>query len=66
MPDMFSKPDFEKARRLGRSSGSDLKKQVGDCPYRHDALPLRDEWIAGFSEGRITLEKARSAGAPSA
>lgn len=44
----------------GRQAGTDLRHQAGDCPYDHslpDELPRRQQWLAGFADGRISMSE---------
>ena len=42
----------------GRRAGTDLHNQAADCPYDHslpDELPRRQQWMAGFADGRVII-----------
>lgn len=49
--------------REGEAVGRDIDKQVADCPYDHDGgqFPLRQQWLAGFAEGRKCAAPATTA-----
>lgn len=51
------------AYREGEVAGRDIDRQAGDCPYYHEAhdFPLRQDWLAGFAEGRQSAAPAEAA-----
>lgn len=49
--------------RLGETAGRDIDVQVADCPFDHDdgQFERRQEWLAGFAEGRRSAAPAEDA-----
>jgi ribosome modulation factor len=55
-------PKSDHQREAGRAfeegvtAGRDRNAQAAECPYLHDHLALRAQWMDGFAKGR-TLAK---------
>lgn len=52
---MTGQPAFEDGKR----SGTTFSAVASDCPFGHDQLELRDEWLRGFSAGRSSSMELR-------
>jgi ribosome modulation factor len=46
-----------KAFQEGVTAGLDPSAHAGDCPYLHDRLAQRFQWMDGFAKGRKQAEQ---------